>query len=140
MTAGYNIALAEEEARVAGIYPVGMMGDPESPPEWFEEFFECHADGDEPIFTQLPELKPLATDDAEVIEWAHALFYASRWGYLVKAEVCVRKYSRQGFWQSGWGYVQFHWLYVATADEIGPAVLKAARTQHATEQTKAGAA
>lgn len=139
-TASYNEALAEEEARIAGIYPIGMMGDPESPPDWFEEFFDWNTEADAPIFESLPELKKFATDDAEISDWTHALFFAGRSGLLIKVEVCVRKYHRKGMWASGWGYHQFHWLYVEKFDDIGPAVLAAARDQHVAEQLQVGAA
>ena len=137
--ASYNEALFEEEARVAAIYPVGMMGDPESPPDWLSELYEDIANDGHPLLQALPELKADA-DDACV--WADALFMHSRSGFIVKYEVCIRQHSPapSTSFYSGWGYVRFGFLYLETFDEIGPAVLKIARDQHEAERLKAGAA
>lgn len=137
--ASYNSALYEEEARVAAIYPVGMIGDPESAPDWLEELYESCIDADDPLFQALPELK---ADADAASEWAEALVLRSRTGFVVKWEVCVRHYlgaGKMGF-RSGWGHVRFGVFYTETIEEIGPAVLKIARDQHEAERRKAGEA
>ncbi|SOC46614.1 hypothetical protein SAMN05892877_12356 [Rhizobium subbaraonis] len=134
----YNMALFEEEARVAGIFPLGMIGAPDSPPEWLRELYDDCDEPTLPIFAALPELKH---DDDGVEDWAEALISASRSGFVVKYEVCVRRYNRDGlFFLSGWGYFRVGYLYVENFEEIGPAVINIARTQHEAEQAQAGAA
>jgi len=136
--ASYNEALFEEEARVAEIYPIGMMGDPACPPDWLTELYEDVVEKDHPLFRDLPELKADA-DDAS--DWAEALVMRSRSGFLVRYEVCIRNYlsGPSVMYSAGWGLFRFGVIYVETIDEIGPAVLKLAREQHAAERRKAGA-
>lgn len=138
--ASYNEALFEEEARVTAIYPVGMIGDTESPPEWLSELWDDMDDASDPLFTALPELAAVMGDD--VSAWADALIMRSRSGFIVRFEVCVRRYfpSPVTTFESGWGWVQLGLFYAETIDEIGPAVLKHAREQHEAERQKAGAA
>ncbi|SOC83091.1 hypothetical protein SAMN05421890_1535 [Ensifer adhaerens] len=135
-----NNELAEEEARIAAIYPLGGMGSPENPPEWFEDLYDDLCDADDPLFDIFPELKKLqetGVDSNE--EWAYALFYKRRSGYLVRMEVCVRDYRSASSFFSGWGHVQLHWVYVEEMSELPEAVLAAARQQHEAEALKAGA-
>lgn len=135
--ANYNEALFEEEARVAAIYPVGMIGDTGSPPDWLKELWEDCTEADNPIFQALPELKPDA-DDA--CEWAFALIMHSRGGFVVRYEICIRDHfpPPATAYTSGWGLYRVGSIYVETIDEIGPAVLKIAREQHQEERRKAG--
>lgn len=136
--ASYNEALFEEEARVTAIYPVGMIGDTDSPPEWLSELWADLDDASDPLFTALPELAAVMCDD--VSAWADALVMRSRSGFIVRFEVCVRHYlpSPATAFQSEWGWVRLGLLYAETIDEIGPAVLKIAREQHEEERRKAG--
>jgi len=136
--ASYNEALFEEEARVAAIYPVGMIGDTECPPGWLQELWEDITEADNPLFQSLPELKPDAEDARD---WALALIMHSRAGLVVRYEICIRKYYPPPVtaFESGWGYYRIGSIYVETIDEIGPAVLKIARDQHEAERLKAGA-
>lgn len=138
--ASYNDALFEEEARVVGIYPVGMIGDAESPPEWLSELWDDMSDPDDLLFQALPELAAVMGDD--VSAWADALIMHSRSGFIVRFEVCVRQYfpSPVTTFQSSWGWVQLGLFYAETIDEIGPTVLKHAREQHEAERQKAGSA
>lgn len=137
--ASYNDALFEEEARVSGIYPVGMIGDPGSPPEWLSELWDDMSDPDDLLFQALPELAAVMGDD--VSAWADALITRSRSGFIVRFEVCVRQYfpPPATAFQSGWGWVQLGLFYAETVDEIAPTVLKHAREQHEAERQKAGA-
>ncbi|KNY13634.1 hypothetical protein AKG11_28280 [Shinella sp. SUS2] len=132
--ASYNDALLEEEARVTGIYPIGMIGDTESPPEWFTSLWEDTEDLNDPLFDALPELKAVMVEDAA--EWARALVLRSRSGFIVRFEICVRHYYPPPVtsYQSSWNWVQEGTLYAETIEEIGPAVLKQAREQHQAEQ------
>jgi hypothetical protein len=136
--ASYNEALFEEEARVTAIYPIGMIGDTESPPEWLSELWDDMDDPSDPLFSALPELAAVMGDD--VSAWADALLMRSRSGFIVRFEVCVRRYfpSPVTTFESGWGWVQLGLFYAETIDEIGPTVLKLARDQHAAERQKAG--
>lgn len=137
--ASYNDALLEEEARVIGIYPIGMIGDTESPPEWFTSLWEDTDDPNDPLFDALPELNAVMVEDAA--EWARALILRSRSGFIVRYEVCVRHYHPPPVtsYESGWNWIQEGTLYAETIDEIGPTVLKHAREQHEAERQKAGA-
>lgn len=137
--AAYNDALFEEEARVAAIYPIGMIGDTENPPDWLKELWEDFVETSDPLFQSLPELKPDA-DDAS--QWALALIMHSRTGFIVKFEVCIRCYYPPpvSAFNSSWGLYRCHCVYASSIDEIGPAVLKIARDQHEAERLKAGAA
>jgi len=136
--ASYNDALFQEEARVAAIYPLGMIGDPESPPAWLEELHEAVTSRGHSLFKALPELKHDANDAAG---WADSLFMSGRAGFIVSYEVCVRQYVKppSTAFYSGWGYYSTGYLYVETVDEIGPAVLVAARKLHEISREKAGA-
>ena len=134
----YNEALFEEEARVAGIFPLGMVGDPEYPPEWLKELHDAIDQPGHSIFKALPELKPDARDASD---WADALFWRGRAGLIVRYEVCLRRYEKppSTSWYSGWGYYSSGYLHVETFEEIGPAVLEAARALHQANRQKAGA-
>lgn len=137
--ASYNEALFEEEARVSAIYPVGMIGDTESPPDWLKELWEDTTEASAPLFEALPELKP---DAESASEWAFALYMHSRSGFIVTFEVCIRLHYPPPVtaYSSGWGLYQHHSIYVENIEEIGPTVLKIARVQHEAERLKAGAA
>ncbi len=136
--ASYNDALFQEEARVAAIYPLGMIGDPESPPAWLKELHESVTSPSHSLFKALPELKPDADDAAD---WADSLFWSGRTGLVVLYEVCIRRYTKppSTAFYSGWGFYNTGGLYVETFDEIGPAVLAAAKRLHAASREKAGA-
>lgn len=136
--ANFNEELFEEEARVAAIYPLGMIGDPENPPAWLEELHEAVTSPDHSLFKALPELKHDAKDAAD---WADSLFMSGRSGVIVSYEVCVRQYVKppSTAFYSGWGYYSTGYLYVETVDEVGPAVLTVARKLHAISREKAGA-
>ena len=135
-----NDELFQEEARVAGIFPLGMMGDPENSPDWLGELHDHAYVPEHPLFKQLPELAPLA-GCTDVKNWSDALLYQKRCGFIVKYEVCVRHYQPNGTtFISGWWMYQSGYHYFETFDEIGPAVLKLAREQHEAERAKAGAA
>ncbi|ANH05007.1 hypothetical protein shn_13790 [Shinella sp. HZN7] len=138
--ATYNDALLEEEARVVAIYPLGMIGDTENPPEWLTELWEDADDPADPLFQTLPELSAVMSDD--VGEWARALVVRSRSGFIVRFEVCVRHYFPPPItsYRSSWNWFQEGTLYAETIDEVGPAVLKLAREQHDAERQKAGSA
>ena len=135
----YNDALFQEEARVAAIYPIGMMGDPEPPPKWLEEMFEEFTGPEHSLFKALPELKP---DAGEASEWADSLFMSGRAGLLVIYEACIRQYVEppSTAFYSGWGLYRTGYLHVETFHEIGPAVLKVVREQHDAERPTDGAA
>lgn len=136
--ASYNDALFEEEARIAAIYPIGMMGDPENPPEWLTELFEACTSPSDDLFKKLPELHPQAES---VYEWADGLIMRSRTGFVVRFEVCTRTYLAppSTAWMSGWGCYHFRYLYIEAFDEIGPTVLAAVRAYHEASRLKAGA-
>ncbi len=135
--ASYNDALFQEEARVAAIYPLGMIGDPESPPDWLKELHEAVASPSHSLFESLPELKPDA-DDAAV--WADSLFMSGRAGLIVSYEVCIRQYvdPEATAFYSGWGFYNTGYLYVETFDEIGPAVVAVAQKLHDISRQRAG--
>lgn len=127
--------LFDLEARVAAIYPIHMLGDPENPPDWVEALGDELTDANNPIFDDLPELKPLADDDETIPErWAMALCLAGRLGFLVYYEACIRKYHDAGSWSSSWGYYRSGYVYAATVDEIEPKVIAIAERQHALEK------
>lgn len=135
----YNEALFEEEARVAGVYPIGMIGDPESPPEWLTELYDAADAPEHPLFAALPQLRHDADD---VAEWADALvMFPPASGILVKYEVCIRRYCKppSTAWYSGWGLYSSGYLAVEDFEEIGPAVLAAVRARHEVSKAKAGA-
>lgn len=136
--ANYNEALFEEEARVAGIFPVGMLGDTESAPEWLAKLYEEADNPEHSIFKALPELSHDA-DSAE--DWAFALVTSGRSVLIAKFEFCVRYYYPAPFtcWSSGWGISSWGYVVVERFDEIGPAVLAAVRARHEASKAKAGA-
>lgn len=134
----YNEALFEEEARVAGIFPVGMLGDTESAPEWLEKLYEEADTPEHPIFKALPEL---SHDAGSAEDWAFALVASGRSVLIAKFEFCVRHYypAPATCWSSGWGISSWGYVVVENFDEIGPAVLAAVRARHEASKAKAGA-
>lgn len=135
-----NNELAEEEARIAAIYPLGGMGSPEYPPEWFEDLYEDLCGESDPLIEVFPELKKLQESGVDnYTEWAEALYWARRSGFLARVEVCVRNYQSTGIFFSGWGHVQLNWVYVEHFAQLSEAVLTVARSQHEAERAKAGA-
>lgn len=134
----YNEALFEEEARVAGVYPIGLIGSPDNPPDWLVEMFEAADRPEHPLFKALPELRH---DAEEAADWAMILLISSNTSLIVKYEACVRTYSKPPMtsWVSGWGYYWSGYLVVDGFDEVGPAVLAAVRERHEAERQKAGA-
>ncbi len=135
-----NNELAEEEGRIAAIYPLGGMGSPDEPPEWLEELYQDICDEEDTLFEVFPELKKLQErGDDEITEWAYALYNARRAGFLARVEVCVRDYKSSGAFYSGWGLVQLDWVYVEDIAQLPDAVMEVARKQHEAERAKAGA-
>lgn len=140
MAMNINNDLAEEEARIAGIFPLGGMGSPENPPEWFENLYDDLCDINDPLFEIFPELKKLQETGVDhYTEWAYALYYARRSGFLARVEICVRNYRSSYIFYSGWGHVRLNWVYVEDISLLPDAVLALAREQHEAERAKAGA-
>lgn len=125
----FNDELFEQEARVAAIYPIGMIGDPEGIPDWLKELYEAVVEPKHPLFQALPELKADA-DDAS--EWAESLIISRRTGFVVKFEVCIRKYLKPPVtaWNSSWGFYSVRYIYVEGAADIGTTVLTVVREYH----------
>ncbi|MHC2481311.1 hypothetical protein [Rhizobium leguminosarum] len=131
--------LFDAEARVAAIYPIGMIGDPENPPEWVEQFTEDADFGDaKAIFGEHAELERLTNVDDFASTVEHAAAVAEAWvmsgreGFLVRTEICQRRYVGNGSsaYYSGWGIVALGWIYVETADQVEKAVLIKATAMH----------
>ncbi|WP_085025567.1 hypothetical protein [Ensifer aridi] len=141
--------LLDAEARIAAVYPIEMIGDPENPPKWVEEFAK-NIDNDfvASIVEQLPELAPVANPEAYLSEKDHAQAIAAEWawagrkGFVVSFEVCMRRYQKDGsgIFVSGWGAYHLCWLYAEAIDEIGPKVLAVACDLHSKAEARAAAA
>ena len=139
--------LFDHEARIAGMYPIHAIGDAESPPEWVEDFLDGVGPRDyQQILLECPELLPVAEPNDFDRTRDQAAAFAEQWtlhsrtGYLVRAEVCVRRYeNRTSFW-SGWGLCQLYWLFVPSAEDAIARVIDVASQQHEASKAKAGAA
>lgn len=141
--------LHDAETRVQAIYPIEMIGDPENPPKWVEEFAEnignVYIDA---IVEQFAELTSVADPEAYLTEKDHAQAIAAEWawarrkGFVVFFEVCWRRYQKgdAGVFVSGWGAVHLCWIYAETIEEIEPKVLSVATDLHAKAKARAGAA
>ncbi|MVA24516.1 hypothetical protein V6582_05720 [Agrobacterium vitis] len=140
--------LYDAEARVNGIYPIHMLGDPESPPEWLEElceFIDIPAHMKE--LEKLPELARLLSDldqfdsSKELAEAiAERLVLSGRRGFMVHASVCVRRYTSSDAFFSGWGHTQLLWFFCENVDQIEQELLRKACAFHASRAEKVGAA
>ncbi|CAH0339604.1 hypothetical protein RHI9324_01255 [Rhizobium sp. CECT 9324] len=136
------------EARIAAMYPIHAMGDIDSPPDWLEEFLDgCGPKDLAAIVAACPELLSVAepNDFDRTSDMASA--FAEQWtlhsrsGYIVRAEICVRRYmGKTSSFYSGWGIVQLYWIYVESADEAVARVTEIANQQHQTSEAKAGEA
>lgn len=130
--------LHEAGARVAAVYPIDMIGDPENPPKWLIEFAGNYDNiYVSEIIASHPELVPVAEaedfDDDKVQAEAFAEEWrrAGRTGFIVFAEICIHRYRDAGpGYYSGWGYFQLAWLYCATIDEVMPETLALAARMH----------
>ncbi|MDM9647724.1 hypothetical protein [Rhizobium sp. S163] len=131
--------LFDAEARVAGIYPIALIGDPENPPEWVKQFAEDVDCNDVvTIFRGMPEIAGLCDLDAFASAGEHAAAIAEAWvhtgreGFIVRTEICHRRYVGNGSnaYYSGWGIVKLGWIYVETIDGVEPAVLAKATAIH----------
>lgn len=141
--------LFDAEARVAAIYPIEMIGDPENPPKWVEEMAENIDDtfiGG--IIDEMPELHSVRSADPYLNEKDHAQALAHEWvwarrsGFIVHCEVCWRRYPEAGSdaFYSGWSIVSLCWIYAETLEEISAKVLAVATELHNKAKARAGAA
>lgn len=141
--------LFDAEARVAAIYPISLIGDPEFPPKWVIDFAdnldnEYIAD----IVSDMPELEWTTSADAySMSEKERAMAIAFDWqasgrdGLIVHFEVCMRRYLKVGSsFVSGWGAVYLCWAHADTVDEISGKVLAIATQIHEAAKARAGAA
>lgn len=143
--------LYDAEARVAAIYPIAMIGDAEYPPKWLREFAENFDNiYVSEIIASHPELARVAEAGDFEDDKTHAAAFAEQWqlagrgGFIVFAEVCIRRYTEGSTaYYSGWGYIQLTWLYCETIDEVLPKTLAFAERLHAQSkriaEKKAGA-
>jgi hypothetical protein len=130
--------LHDAEARVAAIYPIGMIGDPEYPPKWLIEFAGNYDNiYVSEIIASHSELVPVAEaedfddDKLQAGAFAEQWQLAGRTGFIVFAEICIRRYKDGSTaYYSGWGYVQLAWLYCETIDEVLPKTLALAERLH----------
>lgn len=130
--------LHEAEARVAVVYPIAMIGDPENPPSWLVEFAENNDNiYVSEIIASHPELVVVAepeyfdNDKEQAEAFAEEWLRAGRTGFIVLAEICIHRYRDAGpGYYSGWGYFQLAWLYCATIDEVLPKTLALAERMH----------
>mgnify|MGYP001066397565 CR=1 FL=1 len=118
--------LYDVEARIAGLYPIAGIGDPEYPPEWVGEFCEWVEGPASGVFSALQELARFDEDEdypapSDVCE---AWINAGRTGAVMLVEWCVRHYAgRGGVFTSGWGHTRFLYVYVPDGvDYVGIAV------------------
>ncbi|BCH63241.1 hypothetical protein RvVAT039_04570 [Agrobacterium vitis] len=140
--------LYDAEARVDAIYPIHMLGDPQSPPDWLEEFcdaIDVTANAD--LAVSFPELAKLVahidefTSPRRLRETVAELWELNgRRGFMATASICIRTYLAPDTWKSGWGYTQQLWFYVESVDAIEPELLKRAADLHAAQAKKVGAA
>lgn len=128
--------LFDAGARVAAVYPIGMIGDPENPPSWLYEI------ADSPFLMEvlrldLPEWRPIADlahhhDTSAVARaLADAMFLASRAGFIVRAEVKARQYYAEAEFEATWDHFCSLYLHAPDAFAILPRVVTAAEKLHA---------
>ncbi len=130
--------LFDAEARVAAIYMIEALGDPDSPPDWLQDFVD---NTDLPDVRTILEAHPELADAIDMNKFEDCKEQASalmeRWslvgrkGLIVKAEICVRRY-RAGttIFSSGWGHLRWRWFTVDDLDLIVPTLLGIASGQH----------
>lgn len=138
--------LLDAEARVAAIYMIEALGDPESPPEWLQDFVDDTKLPDvSAILEAFPELASVIDMDQFEDGKEQAGAIMERWcltgrtGLIVKAEICVRRYQpgTQSFFSS-WGHLRWRWFTVDRLDMVVPTVLSLASQQHRNSMAEGG--
>ncbi|MGM4981893.1 hypothetical protein [Rhizobium sp. 11_C7_N12_5] len=122
-------------ARVAAVYPIGMIGDPENPPSWLYDiagstFLMEHLQQDLPEWRPIADLARHHHTKTVASALADAMFLARRGGFIVRAEVKARQYYGETEFEATWDHYCSLYLHAPDAFAILPRVLTAAEKLH----------